>query len=163
MADDVLPAHKLRTDDDGTVIVPLKGRKDVRLQEPSLDELDKIEELIAAADDALPKATHTAAQIRALPEGKEKVKAQDAMNTRSKFVYRERPHANAFLVIVNMLKPEGEEEVTTGHLFGWTINPTACGAVLDHWQRPFGGQSLLTIAQTSAAEQLRALTAAELV
>lgn len=154
---------KLRTNDDQSAVVPLKRRADLVLEEPSADELAQIEEWVSEADKKLPKSSKTQRDINAMDDGPEKDAAQAELTARVEAIYRDRPHVDVLVRICNLLKPEGEEEVTTAHVLGWAVNPRACAMLLDHWNRPTAGPSLLTLAGLGPKDALAAVQLAAAV
>lgn len=160
---DAPTTRKMTPKDDGTVIVPLKGHDPLILDEPSVDELTDIERWIEEADDSLTPLIATSRTIRDMEPGESKDAAQKAIDERTAQIYGEKKHAQTFVAICNLLridKGEGIEDVTTGQLYGWALNPTACATLLDHFNRPFGGQSSLDLAQLGP-EAVKAMFAAQ--
>jgi hypothetical protein len=148
--------------DDGTIYVPLKGRSGVTLAESSIDDLEQITEWVQAADASLKDLDFSLEEVAEMTIEARRV-ARDAIKERVTKINLEHPHADAFLSIVNLLRTDKGEaddkgDVTMGELLSWAANPNACAAVLDHFNRPFGGPSMLTNAKRNGAAALQSAT-----
>jgi hypothetical protein len=126
----------LALNDDGTIVLPLRGAegKVLILPEPSIAQLAEMTGYIVEADAMIPP-------VPQMPEGASAdaiIAAAASLRERTVKTYSaESPYGSAIVKIVKLLT---EVSITLDDLPGWAASPNTCRTILGHWQTPLAGE-----------------------
>lgn len=130
---------RLQTNEDGTITIALRGGVSVLLEEPTMDELADIHDLINAADEQL--GVLTPLSLDASDEDKAQ-RRKELVERTAKAFGRESPHGDAMVKIVNMVRSDTAAHAapyTRADLPGWLCHPTSSLQLLLHFRTPLPG------------------------